>query len=57
MKYFILLNRQYCINFKKVILFILLIGFIAGMVSCSPAYKSACGGNKKMAIYNAGGYR
>lgn len=44
-------------NYEKVILFILLIGFIAGMVSCSPSYKVACGGNKKMAIYNAGGYR
>jgi len=44
-------------SYEKVILFILLIGFIAGMVSCSPSYKIACGGNKKMAIYNAGGYR
>lgn len=44
-------------SYEKYILFIILIGFIAGMVSCSPSYKVACGANRKMAIYNSGGYR
>lgn len=44
-------------NYEKIFLFIILVGFIAGTFGCSPAYKSSCGGNKRMAIYNAGGYR
>jgi hypothetical protein len=44
-------------NYEKVFLFIILTGLFASIVSCSPTYKVSCGGSRKMAIYNAGGYR
>jgi len=44
-------------NYEKVFLFIILTFFVANIFGCTPSYKVACGGNKKMAIYNSGGYR
>ena len=44
-------------NYEKFFLLIIVIGLFAGLVSCSPSYKVACGGNKRMLIYNSGGYR
>jgi hypothetical protein len=45
-------------NYEKFILLIAFIGLLSSfMSSCTPANKVHCNGNKKMAIYNSGGYR
>ena len=45
-------------NYEKFILLIAFIALLSSLLnSCTPANKVHCQGNKRMMIYNSGGYR